>query len=192
MPKNQIVFDIETQKTFDEVGGGRNLAELKISVVGAYFYATDEYRCFEEKELPEFEERISKASRIIGFNIRRFDLPVLQPYLKYIQGSQIPALDLLEELEKTLGHRISLQSVATATLNAGKSGSGLDAIRYYRSGEIDKLKKYCLDDVRLTKEIYEFGKNSGLVSYLSRDATQKLSVKVAWQDPAPPQNLSLF
>jgi DEAD/DEAH box helicase domain-containing protein len=77
-------------------------------------------------------------------------------------------------------------------LGVGKSGSGLDAIHYYRSGEIDKLKKYCLDDVRLTKEIYEFGKKNGLVYYLSKDGTNRLTARVDWKDPAPPANLSLF
>jgi hypothetical protein len=191
MPFNQVVLDLETQKTFDEAGG-RNPADLGVSVVGAYFYKTNEYLCFEEHEIPHLEQRLSQASRIIGFNIRRFDFPVLQPYLKHIHLGQVLFLDLFDELEKALGHRISLQSVATATLNTGKSGSGLDAIHYYRSGEMEKLKKYCLDDVRLTKELYEYGKKFGCLSYLSKDGQNRLSTKVDWKDPEHPQNLSLF
>lgn len=191
MPLRQVVLDLETQKIFDEIGG-RNPADLGVSVVGAYFYETDEYVCYEEARIPELEQRLSKASRVIGFNIRRFDFPALQPYLKHLDLAQLPMLDLLEELEKILGHRVSLQSLCTATLNRGKSGSGLDAIHYFRSGEIEKLKKYCLDDVRLTKEIYEFGKSSECIFYLSKDGTNRLSCKVAWKDPAPPANLSLF
>ena len=188
---HQIVLDLETQKIFEEVGG-RNPAELGVSVVGTYFYENDAYVCFEEARISELEQKLSTAERIIGFNIRRFDFPVLQPYLKRIDLARMEILDILDDLEKTLGHRVSLQSVASATLGVGKSGSGLDAIHYYRSGEIEKLKKYCLDDVRLTKEIYEFGKKNGFVHYLSKDGTNRLSAKVTWQDPAPPANLSLF
>lgn len=213
MPQGQIVLDLETQKTFDEVegrpspleikgegqsrpsnsrGAGRNPAELGITVVGVYSYATDQYRPYLEEEIPELEQLLSNTTRVIGFNIKRFDFPVLQPYLKRIKVGEIPYLDLMEELEKVLGHRVSLQSLVTASLNASKSGSGLDAVRYYRNGEMEKLKKYCLDDVRLTKDLYEFGKRFGCVHYLTKDGSAKLTAKISWKDPAPPSNLSLF
>lgn len=191
MPHRQIVLDLETQKTFDEVGG-RNFADMGISVAGTYFYENDSLQCFEENELCSLEEKLSKASRVIGFNIRKFDFPVLQPYCKRIDLRKIPLFDILEDLENLLGHRVSLQSVATATLGIGKSGSGLDAIRYFREGNWQDLKKYCLDDVKITRDVYEFGKKNGVIHYLSRDGAQRLSVKVDWKDPLPPSNLSLF
>ncbi len=191
MPQNQVVLDLETKKTFDEIGG-RNPAELGVTVIGTYSYATGEYRAFWEHEMTELEQFLSKASRVIGFNIRRFDFPAPQPHLRHIRLNDLPALDLLEELEKILGHRVSLQSVAIATLNVGKSGSGLDAIQYYRTGDFEKLTKYCLDDVRITKDIFEFGKKWGTISYLSKDGRNKMSAKVTWRDPVVPANLSLF
>jgi DEAD/DEAH box helicase domain-containing protein len=191
MPQRQAVLDLETQKIFDEIGS-RNPGELGVSVAGVYFYETDEYVCFEESKLGDLERRLANVSRVIGFNIRRFDFPALQPYLKHIDLGRMEMLDILEDLEKILGHRVSLQSVASATLGVGKSGSGLDAIHYYRSGEMEKLKKYCLDDVRLTREIYEFGRKNGLIYYLSKDGSNRLTAKVDWKDPVPPANLSLF
>lgn len=191
MPHRQIVLDLETQKIFDEIGS-RNPGDLGVSVVGVYFYENDEYVCFEEAKIADLERRLSNTGRIIGFNIRRFDFPALQPYLKHIDLARMEILDLMDDLEKTLGHRVSLQSVASATLGVGKSGSGLDAVHYYRSGEMEKLKKYCLDDVRITKEVYEFGKKNGLVYYLSKDGSNRLTAKVEWKDPTPPANLSLF
>jgi DEAD/DEAH box helicase domain-containing protein len=191
MPQGQIVLDLETKRTFNEAGG-RNPADLGITVVGIYFYGTDEYRAFEETDLPELEQVLSETSRVIGFNIRRFDFPVLKPYLKRIDLSKLEILDILEELEKRLGHRVSLQSVAQATLNRGKSGTGLEAIEFYRRGEMEKLKKYCLDDVRLTREVYEFGKKFGHIYYQSKDGTTRLKVEVQWKDPEPAANLSLF
>lgn len=187
----QIVFDLETQRIFEEVAG-RNPAELGVSVLGAYFYEGDSYEIFEEGRLGEFEAKLAHCSRVIGFNIRRFDFPVLKPYLKHVNPANLPILDLMEELEKTLGHRVSLQSVANATLGQSKSGSGLDAIRYFRAGEMEKLKSYCLDDVRLTREVYEYGKEHGEVSFLSKDGKNKILVKVNWKDPEPPANYSLF
>lgn len=191
MPPDQIVLDLETKKTFDEVGS-RNSADLGVTVVGTYFYETGEYKAFEESEFSELEQRLSNATRIIGFNIKRFDFPALQPCLKRLNLSDVNSLDILEELEKGLGHRVSLQSVAMATLHEGKSGSGLDAVDFYRRGEMERLKKYCLDDVRLTGQIYEFGKRFGHLFYLSKDGKTRLETKVDWKDPAPPANLSLF
>jgi DEAD/DEAH box helicase domain-containing protein len=98
----------------------------------------------------------------------------------------------MDEIEKVLGHRVSLNSVASATLNESKSGSGLDAIKYYRSGDMENLKKYCLDDVRLTRDVYEFGKRFGHVYYFSKDKTTRLEANVTWTDPKTSQNLSLF
>jgi DEAD/DEAH box helicase domain-containing protein len=191
MGASQVVLDLETKKSFQEIGS-KNPAELEITVVGVYFTATQEYRTFEESEIPELEQHLSNASRIIGFNIRRFDFPALQPYLKRLKLSEVPYLDILEEIEKTLGHRVSLQTVAKATLNEGKSGSGLDAIEYYRNGEMEKLKKYCLDDVRITYNIYEYVKKFGHLYYFSKDGSNRLEAKINWKDPDPPANLTLF
>ncbi|QQR79760.1 MAG: ribonuclease H-like domain-containing protein [Deltaproteobacteria bacterium] len=191
MPANQIVLDLETKKTFQEVGG-RGAAELGVTVIGTYFYEGNRYVIYEENQIAELEQQISLVTRVIGFNIRRFDFVVLQPYMKHIKLADIAIFDIMDDLERLLGHRVSLQSVASATLNVGKSGSGLDAIEYYRTGQMEKLKKYCLDDVRLTMEVYEFGKQNGRVFYWSKDGSTKKEVAVEWKDPEPPTNFSLF
>ncbi len=191
LPMNQVVLDLETKKSFDEVAG-RNPSELGVTVVGTYFYGNEAFKIFDEADLSQLELDLSSVTRVIGFNIRRFDFPVLQPYFKRLELSNIEILDLMDELEKKLGHRVSLNSVASATLHEKKSGSGLDAIDYYRRGDMESLRKYCLDDVRLTRDIYEFGKKFGHIYYLSKDKTARLEVKVDWADPEPAQNLSLF
>ena len=191
MTQDQIVLDLETQRAFDEVEG-RRPDLLGISVVGIYLYDTQEYKTYEESELEELENELSQCSRLIGFNIRRFDIQVLKPYLKKIDATKISVFDILEDIEKRLGHRLSLESVVRGTFGIGKSGTGLDAIVYYRQGEMDTLKQYCLDDVRLTKNVYEFGKKEGKIYYLSKDGQNRLSLDVEWKDPEPPANLSLF
>ena len=99
--------------------------------------------------------KLLAAERIIGFNVRGFDLPILAKYHPPL--ASIPLLDVMEEITNFLGRRVSLNSVAQATLGIGKSGNGLEAIRLWRGRENAKLKSYCLDDVRITKEVYEYG-----------------------------------
>ncbi len=151
----KIVMDLETQKSFDEVGGRSKNHLLKISVCGIYDYARDVYECYEEHELPRLAPLFQAADQIIGFNIKSFDFEVLQPYLNY-NIFDIPYYDILEEIDKVIGHRVKLESVAQATIGSGKSGNGLEALLYYKNGKMDQLKKYCLDDVRVTKEVYDY------------------------------------
>lgn len=161
----QLVFDLETKKTFDEVGGHQNAHLLEISVCGVYDYETEKYRAYREEELVEMEELFDKADKLIGFNSISFDNTVLQPYFKKIDLAKIRHLDILAEIKKVLGFRLKLEGLAQSTLGEGKSGTGLDAIRYYREGDWDNLIKYCLDDVRVTKEIYEYGQRHGKLWY---------------------------
>ena len=163
--KDIIVLDLETQKSFDEVGGHHNNHLLGVSLVGIYSYNFDKYRGFKEEEFGELLEILKNAGLVIGFNSKAFDFPVLQPYYKDFDLSTIPHLDILEEVLHALGHRVKLESVATSTLGYGKSGSGLDALVYYKAGQWDKLIKYCLDDVKVTKEVYDYGLQHGYIWY---------------------------
>lgn len=179
MKPNIIVLDLETKHTFDEVEG-RRPDKLGITVVGTYIYQEESYRIFRENEISKLEEFFSKKPLLVGFNIKKFDLAVLKPYLK-LSPDNLPVLDIMEELVNVLGHRVSLDSVARATLNAQKSGSGLDAIKYYRNGEWDKLEKYCLDDVRITKELFEYGAAKSELFYLTKFDRAKARAPVSWK-----------
>ncbi len=159
----KIVLDLETQKSFEEVGGRGKNHLLKVSVCGVYDYSQNQYSIYEEHELPRMASMLQTADQIIGFNIKNFDFAVLQPYMNF-DLAQLPYFDLLEEIEKVIGHRIKLESVAQGTIGSGKSGNGLEALLYYRNGRMDLLKKYCLDDVRVTKEVYDYAlKNQKLL-----------------------------
>ena len=184
MDKNDIVFDVETKLSFQEVGGAGNMDKLGISVLGAYFYADEKYRAFEEREIPEFEKIIrelahKKNGQLIGFNINHFDLPVLQPYISW-SLRELPTLDLMNDVEIGAGFRVSLDNLAQNTLNSQKSGDGLQAIRWYKEGKIGEIKKYCLKDVELTKNLYEYGVKNAGVYFFSRDAMNKVPVPVNW------------
>ena len=176
----KIVLDIETQREFSEVEG-RKPELLGVSVVGIYRYTEDRYEAYLESELGRLAPLLQQAEVVIGFNIKRFDMPVLSPYLPY-PVSTIPVLDILDDVVKALGHRVSLESLGQATLGRGKSGSGLDALRWFKEGRFDLIKQYCLDDVRLTKEVYDYGKQHGKLFASNRYGPDKLQIPVFWPD----------
>lgn len=174
MDKDTIVLDLESQKTFEEVGGQHKRHLLGVSLVGIYSYNRDKYRGFREEEFAELLELLQNAGLVVGFNSKSFDFEVLQPYFKNFDLKQIPHLDILEEIVHALGHRLKLESVAQSTLGYGKSGSGLDAIMYYRNKDWDKLIKYCLDDVKVTKEIHDYGLRHGYIWYNTAGSKEKI------------------
>ncbi|MEO8065753.1 MAG: ribonuclease H-like domain-containing protein [Candidatus Doudnabacteria bacterium] len=173
---NIFVLDLETQKSFEEVGGFGKNHLLKVSVVGVYSYLQNKYLTFLEDELYRLGEMLSEADQIIGFNIKNFDFQVLQPYLNF-KLSEIPALDILEEVEKLIGHRVKLDNLAQMTLGKGKSGDGLQALKFYKLGQIEELKKYCLDDVRITKDLHDYVQNYGKLLYKDYFETREIQIK---------------
>ncbi len=172
--KDKIVLDLETKKTFDEVGGQHNKHLLGVSLVGIYSYNRDKYKAFREEEFAELLEILKNAGQIIGFNSKSFDFTVLQPYFKDFDLFSLSHLDILEEVVHALGHRLKLESVAQSTLGYGKSGEGLDAIFYFKQGDWDSLTRYCLDDVKVTKEVYDYGKEHGYIWYTNAGRKEKI------------------
>jgi DEAD/DEAH box helicase domain-containing protein len=138
----------------------------------AYFYETDEYVAYEEHELGELWSRLEHADRIIGYNSKGFDIPVMN---NYYAGDlmQVPQLDMLEEIQKSLGFRLKLDDVAAASIGIKKSGHGLQAVEWWKQGEIQKIKDYCKDDVKVTKELYEYGKKYNALAYEDRLGNRK-------------------
>lgn len=156
----RLVLDLESKKSFNEVGGPQNKHLLGVSVVGVYHYDGDRFVAYREDRFDELAAFLKEADDVVGFNLIHFDWPVLAAELgDWVK--EIPTTDLMLEAQKALGHRVSLDSVAKATLGTSKLGSGLDALDYYANGEWDKLERYCLEDVKLTRDLYEYAKNNG-------------------------------
>lgn len=179
--KNILVLDVETQKSFKEIGKSKamSLSKLRVSVVCVYDYLNDTYASYEEKDMVKLEERLQTADLIVGFNIRRFDMAVLQPYF-FKSVDQMPVLDLLDAIEKARGHRASLDSVARATVKEGKSGDGAEALVLFKEGRMEELKKYCLDDVRLTRNVYDYGCREGKIFFTSTWDFKTYEIPVDW------------
>jgi DEAD/DEAH box helicase domain-containing protein len=159
----KIVFDIETKNTFEQAGSS-DPADLDLSVVCIYDSETKQYDSFLEGDLKRLWPIIEKTDVLIGYNSDHFDIPLLN---KYYPGdlTRIKSVDLLKEIKASLGRRLKMDSVAEATLNKNKIGHGLEAITWWKNGEIDKIIKYCLEDVKITKELYEFALSYGKLKY---------------------------
>lgn len=185
---NEVVLDIETQNTFDEVGGYFT-NKLKVSLVGVYFYETDTYESFLEPELPKLFSRLERAGRIIGFNSLGFDMPVLNNYY----GGDLLALahlDILKEVERGIGFRLKLDSIAQSTLGTKKSGYGLQAVQWWKEGNIEAIREYCLQDVKVTREVYEYGLKNSCLLFDDR-AGERKAIPVNFQAKVPTATVNL-
>lgn len=154
----EVVLDIET------IGDIKDQMNMKVTVVSIYEYEHDKYRSFEESELGDLWPILEKAERIIGYNSEHFDLPILN---KYYTGDLLsfPQLDILKEIKNSTSHRYKLNDIAKATLQIEKSADGLQAQKWFEEGKLDEIKKYCEQDVKVTKEIYEYGKKNKMLYY---------------------------
>lgn len=175
MKKFPIVLDLETKYSFRDFDDPE---KLEVSVAAIYDYKDSREKIFEEKELNKLFPILEAASYIIGYNVVSFDIAVLQAYYPG-KVEVFTAFDILEEIKNKIGRRISLNEVIGATLGKKKTGHGFQAINLYKEGRIEELKKYCQDDVLLTKELFEYGVKTNEIFYLT--ATGKASIKVDWK-----------
>lgn len=184
--KDIVYFDLETQRSFGDVGGAKNKDKMGISVGVAYSTRTGNYHIFGEDQTDALVDMLVKADLVVGFNHLYFDYPVLQGYTILDLPNQTINLDMLIELEKILGHRIKLDAIASATLGTGKSADGLDALRwwqdYKKTGDPEPLMKiaeYCCYDVKVTKEVHEYALKHGHLKYNDRNGNLT-QVEVDW------------
>lgn len=165
-----VVFDVETKKAFDEVGGYKP-EKLGVSISGVFAKDTalgsEGYKGYREEEFGQMFKVFEEADLIVGFNILSFDYPALSPYYAGDLG-QFNSLDIMVEVERVVGYRVGLDAIAKETLGIQKGGKGLDAIEYYREGDWERLEKYCLRDVEVTKELYDYGVNNKVLRFKNK------------------------
>jgi DEAD/DEAH box helicase domain-containing protein len=175
-----IVFDLETQNLFQEVGSNDATA-LDISVATVYDSQTEKYTTVTIDEIDQLWPIIEKADALVGYNSNHFDIPLLN---KYYPGdlTQIKSIDLLADIKASLGRRLRLDSIAQATLGTKKSADGLQAVRWWREGNIEDIKKYCEQDVKVTKEIFEYAMKHGHVKFKDGHRKKEIPLDTAhWE-----------
>ncbi len=158
------VFDLETQRSADEVGGWHLAHRMKISCGVVYDSGDDTYAVYRESDVPKLIEHLRQLDLVVGFNSKRFDYRVLSGYSDF-PFERLPTLDLLEKIHKQLGFRLSLNHLAKQTLQVEKTGSGLDALRWWQQGRLDKIIEYCRMDVKITRELFLFARDEGYLIY---------------------------
>ena len=176
---NVVYFDLETQRTANDAGGWSRKQDMGMSVGVTYSTASGEYRVYPEARVNELIDQLMRADLVVGFNIVNFDYEVLLGYTILDLKEHIRTLDLMVEIEAKLGHRLALDSIAQATLGVGKTGDGLEAIRWWREGKVYEIAEYCCFDVKVTRLIHEYGARHKQLHFTDR-FQQKRSVAVEW------------
>ena len=172
-------FDLETQKSADDVGGWGNIHKMKLAVGVVWDSIDQDYFVYEEKDAKTLVEKLRTADLVIGFNVIGFDYTVLQPYSDF-DLQEINTFDMLVDVKKLLNFRLSLNHLAQHTLNAKKSADGLISLQWYKEGKIDKIIHYCKQDVEITRDLYLYGEEHGYVNYQSRSGNL-LQLEVNWK-----------
>ncbi len=191
--KKILIFDIETKNTFADVQSD-NPADLDISVISLYDSENDKIFSFLENDFEKMWPFFEKADLLVSYNGNHFDIPLLQKYAPF-DLKKIEHFDIFEEVKKTLGRKISLDNIAKATLKIGKSADGLQAVAWWNSGEIDKIIKYCEQDVKVTKDIYFYLIKEKKLYYENRAGEVEeiaFNLNKNEKQEEEPQNLSLF
>jgi DEAD/DEAH box helicase domain-containing protein len=176
---NLVYFDLETQKLFEDVGG-RDASKLLLACGVTYSTAKNDFSVYWEKDAAALVAELKSADKVIGFNIKSFDYQVLQPYTPQENFRSLRSVDMLDDIFRMLGFRISLDSLAKACLGTTKTADGIQSVEWFRAGELDKVAEYCKADVDITRRVYEFGRDNGFVYYYSKLGS-KLKVTVNWR-----------
>ena len=178
LPERFMVLDVETRRSAAEVGGWHRADLMGVSVAVLYDSKGDCFTEYEQEDLPAMFERLREAGLVIGFNSSRFDYAVLQPFAGYDLRS-LPTLDMLVEVKKRLSYRVSLDNLARATLNAPKSADGMQALQWWKEGNLASIAEYCRKDVEITRDVYLFGHREGYLLFTNK-AGQQVRVVVEW------------
>jgi DEAD/DEAH box helicase domain-containing protein len=185
MALRRITFDIETEGDFRT---NADFDNLQVTVVGVHDSQSGEYTSFLRDELKDLWPLLERADILVGYNSDHFDIPILN---RYYAGdlTKIKSIDLLKEVRAVLGRRLKLDNLAEATLGRGKSGHGLEAQKWWAAGEFEKVRQYCLDDVRITNELYLYAKKNKSLKYKDWDGVRDIKLDTKqWEvlsDDAP-------
>ena len=184
--KNIVYFDLETQKSFNDVGGWSNKSQMLVSIGVTYSTKRGDYKIYREDDIQELIQELKEADLVVGYNHIQFDYGVLEGYCLLELTGQTNNLDMMIELEKLIGFRLKLDALGSASLGAGKTGNGLDALRWWQDYKktkdtepLMKIAKYCCYDVKVTKEVYEYAIKNKHLLYLDKNGIEQ-TVELNW------------
>lgn len=185
-----LVFDIETSDVFNNEK--RNPEDLTLAVVAVYSYPDDAYTAYTQETLPDLWEVMRNIDTLIGFNNNHFDTPLLNKYAPMDLLKEYESIDLLESVRQSLGRRIKLDWIAEGTLGINKSGDGLQAVEWWKQGEVEKVKQYCIDDVRITKDVFDYALKHEELLYNDLGLVHTISIDTSrWKKEESPEDASV-
>jgi len=173
-----VLFDLETRRSADEVGGWNMAHRMGMALAVALHLEEGRFETFFEPDAERLVATLKRARLVVGYNSRRFDYAVLAGYTGEALGRLLPTLDLLETLHGRLGFRVGLDHVARETLGRGKSGDGLQSLEWVRDGRLDLVEAYCRRDVEILRDVYLHGRREGFV--LVSTKAGRIRVPVDW------------
>ena len=171
------VFDLETQRLAQDVGGWGNVHLMGLACAVVYDGRTDEYLVFTEDKVKDLIALLAELPLVVGFNHIGFDYKVLSAY-SHADFRKLNNLDLLADIHQNYGFRISLDALARETLGAKKSADGLESVAWFKAGQLDKVIDYCKHDVEITRDLLVYGLEKGHVAVKRQGHAVEL--KVAW------------
>jgi RNase_H superfamily len=174
-----VYFDLETQHTANDIGGWERKRDMGMSLGVTYSSDLNEYRIYSEKRVDDLIHQLLRADLVVGFNVVNFDYQVLMGYTILDLPHQLRTLDLLLEVEHAGGVKPRLENIAQATLGFGKSGDGIDAIKWWREKKMLEIAEYCCFDVKVTRLVHEHGSHFREVFYADK-FKRKQRVEVKW------------
>lgn len=173
----EVIFDLETKKIFEDIGTN-DPAGLGVSIVSLYKRVLDDnfnevdgqIQSFWEEDFSKMWPLFSNVDRIIGFNSLHFDVPALVPLAPY-DFKKLTHFDIMDHVKQAVGFRLSLNAIASETLDHTKIDHGLNAVYYWQQHtpeSLAKLKKYCESDVIITKEVYDYGLKNQKLKFIDK------------------------
>ena len=198
--ENFVVFDLETQRSADQVGGWGNIDKMLFSVAVLWDSEKKNFFTYYENQLQELVDHLFLSDKIIGFNHLQFDYKVLAGCFKETSKRiefettifKKKNLDLLIDTKTKIGYRVKLNNFASSTIQTEKSADGTDALVWYQqyqeSGDkkiLQKISDYCRQDVKVTRDLYLYGCKEGYVKYTEKDSSLK-KIQVEWHNAETP------
>jgi len=175
--KRIVYFDLETQKSADEVGGWDNKHLMKIAVAVVYDSLDKKFYTYLESDAGGLVEKLLSADLVVGFNILNFDFAVLQPYTTVELKSRVRSFDILKDVWDRLGYRVSLNQIAKKTLNVEKGGNGLLSLQWFKEGKMAQIIEYCIKDVEITRDVFLYGLKNGYLDFEKNGQSVRLPIK---------------
>lgn len=175
--KRIVYFDVETQKSADEVGGWNNKHLMKIAVAVVYDSSDKKFYTYLESDTDKLVEKLLSADLVVGFNIINFDFAVLQPYTTVDLKSRVRCFDILKDVWDRLGYRVSLNQIAKKTLHVEKGGNGLLSLQWFKEGKMAQIIEYCIKDVEITRDVFLYGLKNGYLDFEKNGQSVRLPIK---------------